>query len=490
MDYDLVTLAGPETVAREEIAVNGVPCFQWTAMVIPADAVSRNTISGKKGPTYYSGRRMRQYYADNTRLLEEMKANGQKVTIFPRHAAALMESALPLGWVDHYELRPSTRRPGMEDMWYVANAPLTSEGVDMRMKMRSSLVEYSSLRTFPPPRLKTEPVKLNGQIVEEAVDLPIAGIDLVATQPGLPVEPIRVLEEAVTATIETLDPRVDTTAVAPASTPAPTENTTMRHSCPACKADIDAVVDGAVAFATHAVTEENKTLSATVEKQKEKRKAAETELETLKASQNATEEAKTTAISAELAAVKAQLEAVVEENKALASVKNDFAVMQARDAMTAKVRDVLAKDQDQGFAKFIKQPFKQAVEEAMTAAGGGALNDHQIDALYWRVRSEHTPAYFAQRTRKPSGYGHVTLGGSAGSSRSASVGTEEDDDENDEPTQRGRGRGGDNRPTHAGRSRGVVEEDDDEGTVTGRNGRSIELNRAQLGAIGMIGRMG
>lgn len=414
-------LEAPAGVIAEEVEINGVPCFRWEAMAIPADAISKNTVPGKRGPTYYSARRMRQYYSDNTRLLEELGATGQRVSVYPRHAAAMLDATLPLGWVEGYTLRPSASRAGAEDLWYTGAAPLSGEGAATRDKMRVGLVRFSSLRTFPAPKFQTEPIKLNGRVVEEATALPIAGIDLVATAPGLPVAPIRVLEED--AVIEVIE-AVETVAPpqAPASPPLPKETPRMKNKkCPHCDGDIDDVVMGAVAAAQVEATEEIAALKHRNAARKKKLADVTAELEQIKAAQPAAAEeaAQALAQQTEIAELKARLTAAEEEVKALAEVKTQFATIQAREAIEAKAQEVMAGDKDQTFAAFLAP----LLEEALVSV----TDINQVSAIYWKLRAEQTGAYYRQRAFRPSGFGlvHAPAAGAAGATRSRRAASEE-----------------------------------------------------------------
>lgn len=471
-DEEFVVLPlSPEdlTVSTEEIAVNGVPCYQIEAMVVPGDAVSRNTVPGKKGPTYYSNRRVRQYATDNNRIVEELAAKGQRVTVYPRHAAALLDASLPMGWVDGYEVRPSKRGHGLEDLWYRATIPLTTEGRDAMMKLRTGLIKYSSLRTFSDGQFKTEPVRMNGQTVEEATALPIAGIDLVATQPGLPVDPIRILEEAADlepATEDSMSAPVQQQA--PQRQPAPAQQNPPQQqqqqapqtsgaqvppqyaTCPSCGADL-----------THHIQAAHAAMSASSQQQQPpqqqqgapqqqgqqppQRSAREEELETqvtvlaealstataeLEAQKSMTDEVKQPSavegdgeLAGKYEAALAKITALESERDAtkaaLEEVQTFVAAAKAAQALTAKVNELVAADATLG--AHMRGIITAAIEEQQ-------LSDPiAVEIAYYKLRSAETEKRaFASPSRSAiPGFGHTNLTGveeRAGVSAAASAG--------------------------------------------------------------------
>lgn len=419
---DVLSIA--PTVLGEEIAVNGVPCFEYESMVIPGDAVSRNTVPGKKGPTYYPAARIRAFVEENNRIIAERDASGQTpITVYPRHAAALLDAALPAGKVTSYFTRPSTTRSGIEDAWYRAAIPLgTSDGRDIREKMKMGLVKYSSLRTFEAPAFETKPISLNGRVVEEVMRLPIAGIDLVATQPGLPVAPIRLLEETPTLeewrdpdaqpppTPPVADPPSTTVPPSPAP-PAHEENEThMKHKCSKCGADVADVVDAA----THtAVTEELGTTKALLTEKINQIRALEGELVAARATPPAAAAAAgTTEEVAQLRALyeeeKAHRVALTEEMAGLADVKAFMISQQAKAAVSAKLDEVVASDAtNKALAEWVKPLVAKALEEQ------NVTDPAAVAALYWQMRAEKQGEFFTASRLRPAGRGVINIGRSA-----------------------------------------------------------------------------
>lgn len=458
-------LAGREVVPTElrvtveEIVVNGVPCFQFEAMVVPGDAVSRNTVPGKKGPTYYSNRRVRQYATFNNGIIEEMAAKGQRVTVYPRHAAALLDASLPMGWVDRYDVRPSKRGHGLEDLWYQATVPLTSEGRDAWMKLRTGLIKYSSLRTFADDRFRTEPVKVDGRVVEEAVSLPIAGIDLVATQPGLPVAPIRILEEAAVVEPATEEPMSVPGAPRPQQTPPMPAQMNQQQAqqgqqppapapggaqvppqyaqCPNCGGDITHHIQAAHAQMSRAAgqqppppqgqapqgqqqqqqppaqprTGREEAAAATeehpVSDQQPKTDAAAGGAPTTPAAvaaAPATEESQVVAaLKAEIAALKAERD---ERNAALEEASTYVREQKARALALAKAAALVTEDKTMGTQ--MRPLILAAIEEK------GLLTETDVALAYYRIRAERTEllATASRGSLQVPGFGHVSLGAS------------------------------------------------------------------------------
>lgn len=399
-------------VVGEEVSVNGVPCFQYESMVVPGDAVSRNTIPGKKGPTYYPAKRVRQYVADNNALLQSMEARNEHVTVYPRHAAAMLDASLPLGWVQQYFTRPSASgRQGIEDAWYRGVIPLTSDGIDARLKMRAGLVKFSSLRTFQEPQLELRPTEIGGRTVEEAVKLPIAGIDLVATAPGLPVTPIRLVEELLADPVPSptdhrrrshqFAPRHPHQQRAGAQEETPAMPETPKYACTACGADVSDVVTGATAKKIGKATEEVGDLKAKVEKVKGERDTAQEELKALKKSSAEAAEAlpKTQALYEEAQAKNKELEAQL---AALASFKTAMEEEQKRSALIVKLDELVAGDTNKELAALAKQ----AVEELDPMPE----SESDLKAAYWKARSAATEQWIASRMQKPTGRGYVNAG--------------------------------------------------------------------------------
>lgn len=438
----------------EEIAVNGEPCFQYESMVIPADAVSKNTIPGKRGPTYYSARRIRQYVDDNNHLIEELGSRNQHVTIYPRHMAAMLETTLPLGWVESYFTRPSESKAGCEDAWYRATVPLSTAGKDLRTSLRTGLVKYSSLRSQEAPAFQTQPVKVNGRLVEEAVKLPIVGIDLVATAPGLPVAPIRVLEEAASSVLEgsvTIDESVEPepTPVSPPSpitTPPSREGQrSMKKYLSAKGEDISDVVEAAIkkALATEesrrkAVEAERDTLHEQIERyrssgsgsgageesgqggagagaseemaarldeleqvasaEKQRRKALEREIAELKKGSGASEE-----VSHKLEVLEAKNAALEEQIKGYDAIKAQMARYELQTKLEAEVDRICAEDATMGGM------MKPVIMEELKTHPVDDLA--KVEALYWKVRAKHNDRLMSARSRMPAGFGFVNVPG-------------------------------------------------------------------------------
>lgn len=437
---------------QEEIVVNGEPCFEWESMLIPADAVSKNTVQGKKGPTYYSGRRIREYYQENTKLLEELSAKGQRVTVYPRHMAAMLDATLPTGWVTGYALKPSATRPGLEDLWYRAAAPVnSSDGRDLRTKLRTGLVRFSSLRTFESPAFQTQPVTLNGRVVEEAVRLPIAGVDLVATQPGLPVSPIQILEEAPTLAplppeephphptsdpSDPSDPVVPPSVVVapPAHHPSPAaaeESTAMTFNCPNCKADLTAAVEDVVSVEKaqrEAALEEVGKIRVKLEKFKGERDSLKEQLtEALKkapgAAGAASEEQQgqvPAAVAAELETLRNKVALFEETGKQVAALQAQLAAQAAKQAVEDKLEGLYNESPNRALADFILPIVEEEIGKLMAA---GAVEPSQVEQLWWKTSVAHMHDYVAASRRRPAGFGAVHVAAAASEEQQQPNGT-------------------------------------------------------------------
>ncbi len=294
------------------------------------------------------------------------------------------------------------------------------------MKMLAGLVRFSSLRTQPSPAFETRPVSLNGRVVEEAIRLPIAGIDLVATRPGLPVSALHILEEAPTLgdappsdEPETPERERRTFSVPPipdhgARSESAGHEETTDMKCPFCAADLkteDAVAHMTTHASEHTRLKEEKTslegkvtsLEGKVTSATEEAASAKAELATAKAAAAASAAGASEELQTLLREQKAEIAALTAKVAATEELASDMAAFKLERTIRAKVDEMYAKARakDAGLADFIL-PLVEEASAKLTTADGVAL-------LWYETVEEQAAAYYRSAMRMPSGRGFVHL---------------------------------------------------------------------------------